>query len=455
MDSSVKCKGKVVSTEIIKECGEHTKALITVVPDDIKDINSLLSFAKIGEIVEVSLDDSLIMYGTIYNVSGSIKYTGAAVQLEVVSDSIESDTTKASRIFQSPQKTMQCIFDKLNNKKYKFSFNGNKSSESVDEVLIQNNETDFEFVSRIASEYGLKVFDCSDERGVCNIIIAESLSKMIRLEEKNIISFLGEYNKHHEVFEIQYSEYIELGTKVNLNGNDYIVVQVRAIRKDDINSFFYRIEQIKSIWNSNSHPTNLISIGKAKVTDNKDPESLGRIQVDFLDVEDVLNDSKAWIKYINLYTAINGGTIMIPDIGEYVEVIYQNNECFAYGCVREQKIHEKVDNPGEKSIYLFDKLLTFRKDSIIFETEKYSAELNNTETYFQNDNCSIHMYPDHITLENKKSTVQIDTEKVHVCVNNNSCIDVTDKDIILQISNSKFKIDSHKAELKANRFDVQ
>ena len=455
ISSSFKCRGRITETEVIKECGNHARTLITVIPDDMRNIDSMLSFAKIGENVEVSLDDSLIMCGTVYDISGAIKYTGAAVRLEVVSDSSEADTTKASRIYQSTKKNIQTIFDKLSNDRYKITFKGDTSSKLIEDIVIQNNETDFEFVSRIAAYFDLKVFVCSDERGICNIIVSDALSNMIRLDEKKILAFSAEFDQYHEILDIEYSDYIELGTQVTLNGNNYVVVRVRAIRKDDNDRFFYRMENQKIAQNTNSHSTNLISVGKAKVTDNRDPENLGRIQVDFLDVEDILNDTKAWIKYINLFTANSGGIIMIPDIDEYVEVLCQNNECFAYGCVREQKISDKVNDPEDKSVLLFDRMLSNTKEALLFETEKYSAKLNDNEAYFKNDNCCIRIKPDKFILENKSSVIQVGTDKLHIAVNDSGCIEVSDDSILSRTSNSKFKLDASKAELKVNRFDVK
>lgn len=454
INSSIKCKGRIKETEVIKECGRHARTLITLIPDDMRSIEDFFKFAKISEKVEISLDNSLIMCGTVSDISGCIKYTGAAVTLEVVSDSAEADTTKASRIFQSTQKNIQTVFDKLSNDKYKFVFKGDASSKTIEKAIIQNNETDFEFVSRIAEEYDCKVFVCADERGVCEIIVSESLSKTKQLDTEKVIMFNAEISKHRDVLDIEYPEYMELGTTAVLNGDDYVVVFSRAIRKDDNTGFFYRLERIKSKTDAEIYPTNLISVGKAKVTDNKDPDNLGRIQVEFLEMEDALNDSKIWIKYINTFTADSGGIIMIPDANEYVEVLYQNNECFAYGCVREKEIAEKVKNPDDKSILLFDRILCSKKDAVTFEAGAFSGELKDKEVYFKNDNCSIKMNSDNLTVENKNSTIQIDGKRVLIAVNKNNCIEVSDKAIQVKASGSIFRLDPSNAELKVNKFDV-
>lgn len=454
INSSIKCKGKMKETEVIKECGMHTRTLITLIPDDMRSIEDFFKFAKISEKVEISLDNSLIMCGTVSNISGCIKYTGAAVTLEVMSDSAEADINKASRIFQSTQKSIQTVFDKLSNDKYRFVFRGDASSKTIEEVIIQNNETDFEFVSRIAKEYGCKVFVCADERGVCEIIVSESLSKTKQLDTEKVLMFNAEISKHRDILDIEYPEYMELGTTTALNGEDYVVVCSRAIRKDDNTRFFYKLERIKSKLDANIFPTELVSVGKARVTDNKDPKNFGRIQVEFLEMEDALGDSKIWIKYINTFTADSGGIIMIPDVNEYVEVLYQNNECFAYGCVREKELAEKVKSPDAKSILLFDRILCNKKDAVTYEAGEFFGELRDKEVYFKNDNCSIKMNSDNLTVKNKNSTIQIEGKKVLISINKNNCIEVSDKEILVKASGSKFKLDSSKAELKVSKFDV-
>ena len=46
MNSNLSLKGRISEIIINKECGKHAEMRITVIPDDINNINDLFSFTK-------------------------------------------------------------------------------------------------------------------------------------------------------------------------------------------------------------------------------------------------------------------------------------------------------------------------------------------------------------------------------------------------------------------------
>lgn len=450
IDSSLSLNGKIREISIKKECGKHAEMNITIVPDDMKDINDLLSFAQVGISVEADINSSIIMCGKIRGISGQTTYSGAAVTVLVVSDSIESDITKTSRVYQSPEKTYKSIFEKISVKS-NFEIKKNDfASKKEENVIIQSNETDFEFANRIARENNMRLFVCADDKGKSKIVVDDSFEKNIILKKEKIVSAKIDINEYSEAIEIEYKEYIELGTRVRIDTTEYVVVSVTAVMKNGADRFFMRIEKILRNVGESLNPIELISLGKARVTENKDPDNLGRIQVEFFELEDSINDKKIWIQYINTLTANDGGVFYIPDKNEFVEVIFQNGKCFAYGCVREKAVSEKINNTDNKSLLLYNKTLVFEEKKITLESGAYTAQISDDELHIKNKDYSFVMNKDGVFIGSDKNTITVKNNQVDISVNSKCKIEVTEKNIKSVAGNGKIELGSGTLDISAS-----
>ena len=297
INSSLSVNGRIRSITIEKECESHPSMQIEMIPDKMNDVSELENIARIGSSVEADIDGILVMCGKISQVSGKVSYKGAAVSVLVVSDSVESDTNRVSRVFQSPEKTWKDITDKISGK-VAFTINrSDLSSEKAENIVIQYNESDFEFVCRLAQEHNARVFVNANEHSNSSAIIGDDIKKSISLENNDIISAERSFTEFSERLDIQCSKYVELGTKVSCLQNDYVVTALRTEQLYDDCKFFLRLERIIKPRKSDRQPLSVLSLGTATVTDNKDPDSLGRIQVAFNETEDSISDKKIWIQY--------------------------------------------------------------------------------------------------------------------------------------------------------------
>lgn len=450
INSSLSVKGRIREISINKECSKHAKMRITIVPDDIKDLNDMLSFVTVGQNVEADIDSTLVMCGKVKKVTGRTTYSGAAVTVLVVSDSIESDIAKTSRIFQSPEKQYKAIAKKISNKSEFEIKKEDFSCRTEETVVVQINETDFEFANRIAAENNTKLFVCANEKGKNRIIIADNLSVNKTLKNENIISVQMDFSEYLEILEIEYRDYIELGTKVKIDNMEYTVVSLNAVYKDGVNKYFYKLEKKLKKSEEDENPVSVISLGKARVTDNKDPENLGRIQVEFLELEDSINDKKIWIQYINTLTANDGGVFYIPDKNEFVEVILQNGKCFAYGCVREKAVSEKINNTDNKSLMLYDKTLVFEEKKITLESGAYTAQISDDELYIKNNDYNFVMNKDGVVIGSDKNIITVKNNQVDISVNNKCKIEVTEKNIKSVAGSGKIELGSGTLDINAS-----
>ncbi len=467
INSSLSVDGKITTVKIEKNCGNHSVMSIDIVPHSLDEIPKLLSFINIGDSIDADINGGLVMCGKIVSASGKITYSGAAVTVKAVSYSIESDIAKTSRVFQSPEKKYKDIFDKISDS---ISFKVNKddiASKVEPEVIIQHNETDFAFANRIACDNKTRVFVCDCVREHSEIVIADDLNKTQKLENSDIISLKMDISAYAEVLEIEYREYIELGTKVTIENNEYVIIGLTAEYRDDNDRFFYRLERIIKPHEVDANILNVISLGTAKVTDNKDPDNLGRLQVSFTELEDALDDKKIWIQYVNTLTAKEGGVFFIPDVDELVQVLYQNGYCYAYGCKRQVAASEKINNTDNKSIMLYEKTLVIEDKKITLIAGDYTVEVNEDELFIKNQDYSMTMSKDSIVAGNSKNTVTIDKDKVEIdlngkgtvtvkesfiaiSANNKGKVEISDKDVSVSAGESKMKLESKKLSVNAS-----
>lgn len=438
INSSLSVNGRVKAVSIEKKCGAHSVMCVDIIPDRMDDISELDTLVSVGSQIDADIDGELIMCGIVTKVTGKVTYSGAAVSVMAMSDSIESDKCRLSRIFQSPDKSFGDIMDKISGK-LSFTVNKNElASENIREAVVQYNESDFEFALRAAEEKNVRVFVIDNERGKGSVVIGDSINAANTLESKDIISAEKSIDEYSELLDIECRRYIELGTKVRSRGNEYVVTGVKAERKDDTDRFFLKLERNIGKAEEDKAPLSIISLGKARVVDNKDPDSLGRLQVEFLETEDAMNDKRIWIQYINTLTAGEGGVFFIPDKDELVQVLCQNGKCFAYGCVREKAVSDKIGDTEKKSIMLYEKTLVADDEGVIFTAGDYTAQVNKDMLTVKDSDFDITLNKDGISAGNSKNRIAVTKDSIKADVNNKGSITVSDSAVALD-SNGKGK----------------
>ena len=436
INSSLSVPGKVTAITIEKECGKHSTMEICIVPDSVDGITELRNFVSCGTSVEADIDGMLVMCGKIKEITGKSTYAGAAVSVFVVSDSLASDMIKISRIFQSPKKTYGEICGKISEKVTFTISNRELASKKEEAVVVQYNESDFAFANRLAIEHHTRLFVIDAQRGKNEVVIADNLQTSKQLKNTDLISAELQLSEQQETLEIEYREYIELGTKVQIENNEYVVVHLKVNQIGDGVRYFYRIERIQKEIEADKNPVELFSLGTAKIVNNQDSDHLGRIQVEFSELEDAMKDEKIWIPYINTLTAKEGGIFFIPDVDEQVQVIYQNGTCYAYGCVRTQAASDKINNTDNKSILLYNKTFVIEKQKITLMAGDYTIQIDEEagEASIKNAEYYLNMKKDSIVTGNSNNTVQIDKDKVEINTNQKGIVTVKSSEIAINVN---------------------
>lgn len=350
--------------------------------NDLNNIDSLKS--KIGEEETVfDYNGKVLMRGKIREISYKAIFHRFDVVVKIISCSDEMDKEKKKRVFQNIHKKYGQVFDKLNSDKGSFcvleqSFKNKEESL----LLLQDSETDFEYAVELAETAGCHLF-VKDIDSKPSVDVGKSRNNAGGdLKEEDCIYFEWESDGYFERIKVRSRQYFEFGNLVNYKNRQFVVAEVKIeLENGEIHGDYLFEREIKSnetlLASKREKLPASKQLGEAKVISNKDPENLGRIQVEFLDYEDSLPDNKMWMPYIPCLTEKDSGTVWIPDTDETVYVLADRGRAYSAGCVRKTPLSEKIKNTDNRSMLVRGKYLVLSEDKIEIKCEDSKLNLNN------------------------------------------------------------------------------
>ena len=317
---------------------------------------------SIGKNIGVELDNGRpIFFGEVTEILIERTYRGSYAEIKAVSSSLKTDEVKETRIFQNPEKTFGEVF-KLKNCSPEVE--DKLAAQKCKEIILQDAETNFEFVKRLAAWQGRRVWVMDTvnklQVGTCS---DESTNK---ISQEEIIRLKVGRRGKIQTAELVTAKYFELGRILKLGDvpGKFLIVGLEAYQERGVDRIRFELEEMQ-----NSEPSELITPPAkltAKVTDISDDKNFGRLRVQF-DVEDKAAD-KIWLAYRTPYS----GIIFMPEVGEAVEVFYKNGEAYVDSTLRTKPLDDEFKN-------VKDKFLGNNRKQRIFFREK-SLEIKSADT---------------------------------------------------------------------------
>ena len=342
--------------ELKKKCGVHSQFFCRmVINEDSKNI--LLNF--VGKTITVLYTENEVDYsvfnGIVKEVSVDSSIHQYSADILAYSSSIQEDEEKEFRIFQSPDNTYGMILDegRLGIKNCKLAL-PELSEKKYPLVALQNKETNFTFIKRLADATGFKLW-VDDTEFPNKICIQNELIKSSTIVKSDEIlsirySRKNKYNKNIKYAKITLHRYINFGRKITFeeDNDEYVVVALKSYFKNGIEVFEYTVEECV-IFEERYIKEEFTRL-KGKVKSHDDPEKMGRIKVEFVEKKliDIDKNNPRWIAYMTGYTGKNSGLVFVPDPGDYVDVVFYNGVCYAVESERYTKLNSECENVKEK-----------------------------------------------------------------------------------------------------------
>ena len=376
----------------------------------------------IGTEIVVENNERKLMRGYIDSIELNNAFSKSTVIFNAVSLSAKTDESVHNRVYQSTKKKYSDIISCLKNDKADFRIiEKSFADEKSEKLVIQKNETDFSFAKRLASSRELYLLiDDTSEKCSVNIAACGNGAKKI-LSEEQIIYLDYSVTRYEEQYTVTSREYLEFGSKVTLNGYDYTIIGFTLYFENNEEIYQYVFSRITENKQETAGNSSVI-LGKCRITNNKDPENKGRLQVAFLEYEDSIPDNALWIPYINNMTEGEFGTMYIPDAEEIVSVYYCNSDCYACGCVRDKAYNSKMNDVAVRSVF----------------TRNIKADISDKGIYVDAFDYKVRIEKDNAIIENSKNSIRITDSEI--TIKNNSSVIQTEKDTVKMITDNKLQL---------------
>ncbi|MBR4904363.1 MAG: hypothetical protein IKZ53_06805 [Selenomonadaceae bacterium] len=324
----------------------------------------------IGKSVSVELDSGRpIFFGEVTEIFIEQTFHGSYVEVEAKSSSLKIDAAPQTRIFQNPEKFFREILnpERLCLKNFSIELEDKLAAKPCREIILQNVETDFEFIKRLSAWQGRRVWVKDTLQGKCELKIAQcSDDSANKISQDDVISLKLGRRGEIRTAEIITQKYFEIGRILKL-GKDpckFLIVALEVYLENGVERMRFELEELQEPTPSDllTPPAKLL----AKVTDISDEKNMGRLKVQF-EIEDK-DLKKIWLPYRTPYS----GIIFLPEIGETVEIFYLNGDGYAVSTLRTKILDDEFRN-------VKDKYLGNNRRQRIFFREK-SLEIKSSET---------------------------------------------------------------------------
>ena len=318
-------------------------------------------------------DGDIIFFGTVVqiNLENEADYSEIIIIAKTLSE--QTDRKKRYRTFQDTTKTISQVLEQV---LAPYGIKGAvKEDFAIEAMLYQNNETDWEFLKRIANLYGQYIF-ADSKTDVMRIAIGTYPFARKKLDnesrQKHIFKDIDKYVKVHynvnsEAMPYEYEKIFRISYDLTIGANyliEYEGDREKISYKSRIVSY-NGAEVINHLTLDNKEgckPDSRQIIGKKDMGDFIKGKVIAvqgtQIKVHF-DCDDTQDTNTAmWLPYENV---MNNYIYSMPDIGDSVFVYFENNgKAIALGSQRtDGGQNSDYQTPENKSLTSTDKMLRF------------------------------------------------------------------------------------------------
>ncbi len=415
---------------IEKENNAHARIFLTgMIPEGKKD--SYIESVSSKDLLEVSqiADNSsttVLFKGVITNIEIKAVRGIFYVIVEGVSCTYEMDIKLKKRSFQNKDMTYTEMIKEVTKDYPGSDFIDTKAkSKKLEKVVIQYNETDWEFLKRMASHFNTGLVpDTISDKPKFWFGIPESTSNG-KLEEFNFsvrkklgnFRYLSENDtegideKDFIYYEIETDKFFSIGDKVQYNDISLLVYKATYYFEDSVLRHLYMLTPEKGFSQKLKLNDKLFSAAiEGKVIEINEDNVRVHLEID----EAQKKEEAYWFSYATFYTAEgNTGWYCMPELEDCIKLYFPTNkeeEGIVINSVRRRiKGGDKIQNPDEKYFRTkFEKENKFTEKELTFSTkdEKVLIRLN--------EDSGIELYSENTILIKDDNDLDIEADNLEI-----------------------------------------
>ena len=432
------------------------------------EAEAFLAAAENRKKVEIySNSGDYIMSGIVAAVTVSYGVTSVAAAVTIMSESILFSESSAERIFQDPDKTYMNILETYPQLEIGKCV---RLKDCEKNIVCQHNTDNFSFLLYLSRKCGTGLW-ITDEGKISfgNPNIKKRISDSEKSYRKSILEKKIKSSKYGREINILTMEQFPNGALLEYDNTDYVICETDIFEECDETYFRYTgytnpdfasdvIEEDKQILTA------------AKVTDNKDPNNLGRIQLTFSEFSDK-SSKKTWIPYLTPFVGkYHDGLVMIPDIGDTVIVCISNGAAYAIGSLRTEALPESCRSVEKKYFSVKSSFIsvdekeikskqsdkisgTMKSDSLMFEYDDTRITLSDKTVIMGLDSSKITINSDSVNSEVGKSSVKIKSDEINAEIGDGK-LNVKNGNILIKGGKAQLSLNNGKTKLSGNTIDL-
>lgn len=337
--------------KIESNINEHSVLKFTgVLKNDLKDDDVYqTSRNKIIEVYYEESERNTIFFGIVTNIEIDVNKDVYLVHIEAKSMTYLMDIKVKSRSFQDKSMMTHSVVDYIMKEYGNKGYVLNMPSEPVGELLVQYEETDWEFIKRIASKYNLGLIPRININNIAYVMgLSDDAEKeKCIIKQQEMYKSLEEYeymqeNYFNDASEMDYltckiisNDIVNIGKSVSIfNQNFYVYSAVYEIENSVlVNTYKLRLKN--GIRQNKIYNTKVIG---SAIRGNIIGVKNDLVQI-HLDIDDNYKDKNDvyWFKFSTMSASSDGsGWYYMPEVGDSVRVYFptkDEDECFAISAV--------------------------------------------------------------------------------------------------------------------------
>lgn len=363
---------EILDLKIEREMNEHAKLNISGIIAN-ENLDKYVEVANESSNIKISVKDDEnkvkdLFQGMVTNIGISSINDVKTLEIEALSHTFSLDIEKKCRSFQGENLTYREIFNTINSSYSDIQMIDYTSTErAIDKIIVQYNETDWEFLKRIASHFNVKLLVECILPGIKYSVGRGEGSALYSLDEFNysINKGLKEYklnssNSNYELddldlisYEITTNTILDLYTTVNFKDRYLYVYKCEMVIDEGIlyNKYVLRNEKgmmIKRIFNDGIAGMSL----NAKILGCSSDVVKLSLEIDGYPGS---SDNAVWLPYSTVFSSPDGtGWYCMPEVGDAIRLYLPDNEeknAYAISSVNiKSSNQEKRSDPSVKSI---------------------------------------------------------------------------------------------------------
>lgn len=325
-------------------------------------------------------------------------FVGWQLQVVLTGKTLEFDKEKKQRVFQNDKKQIPDIIKCTSMAKIGISLDKQRD---IEEIIVQDCETDWNFVLRLAKYFGIHLFPGEKTR------LGIPLKEVVTLEYDDIIESKICLRKKGSEGVCRTNKKLKFGQQVKIENTTFFVDSVIFRKEKEEYITEYHLSDMNAENSDNRLPVYVLF---AKVKDNDDPEKKGRISVEFLEpYEDAMSNDAMWIEADSVWASNSKGFSCIPFVDDEVVVEINDRKARVAASRRVETFDSRYEDCNTRYIFVNDKtFLSLNEERMLLENSKFKLELSEEKLLVKfGDNVNLLLDENGVSIKTDKSAVEV------------------------------------------------